>query len=352
MPRNMLDLESLLAPIADDAPCGSDLQYDPVFLELESAGAGKPERQYGDTVIAAEPPDWRAVLDHARQLATRTRDLRIAMWLVRAGARLEGLQGVADGLGLLHGLLERHWAHVHPQLDAEEGNDPTMRLSALAPLANTSGMLSGAPAALEDLRSATLTGDRGSITLRQIELGIDAKADTEGDESRPTEAGVVDAVRAAIGRQPGLTDAMQAAARHLDAMARLLEEQVGTVTAPDLTTVRRLLRAVARAASLASGQGASAIETSADAAASSTAAPSAPATAVATGAIASREDVVRTLERACEWIERHEPSNPAPLLIRRAQRLMSKNFMEIMRDLAPDGLDQIQRLAGVTDNDN
>ena len=50
----MLDLESLLAPIADDAPCGSDLQYDPAFLELETAGAGKPERQYGDTVIAAE----------------------------------------------------------------------------------------------------------------------------------------------------------------------------------------------------------------------------------------------------------------------------------------------------------
>ena len=92
--------------------------------------------------------------------------------------------------------------------------------------------------------------------------------------------------------------------------------------------------------------------TSPDAAASSVAPPAAAGGAAAVGAIASRADVVRTLERACEWIERHEPSNPAPLLIRRAQRLMSKNFMEIMRDLAPDGLDQIQRLAGVTDNDN
>ncbi|MDQ6640844.1 MAG: type VI secretion system protein TssA, partial [Pseudomonadota bacterium] len=66
----------------------------------------------------------------------------------------------------------------------------------------------------------------------------------------------------------------------------------------------------------------------------------------AAGAIASRDDVFRALDRACEWIERNEPSNPAPLLIRRAQRLMSKNFIDIIRDLAPDGLSQVERIAG------
>jgi type VI secretion system protein ImpA len=55
---------------------------------------------------------------------------------------------------------------------------------------------------------------------------------------------------------------------------------------------------------------------------------------------------VRQLDRICEWIERHEPTNPAPILIRRAQRLMNKSFMEIMRDLAPDGVAQIENLAG------
>ena len=42
----------------------------------------------------------------------------------------------------------------------------------------------------------------------------------------------------------------------------------------------------------------------------------------------------------------NEPTNPAPLLIQRAQRLMKKNFMEIIRDLLPDGLGQIEKLAG------
>ncbi len=54
----------------------------------------------------------------------------------------------------------------------------------------------------------------------------------------------------------------------------------------------------------------------------------------------------RSLDRACEWLERHEPTNPAPLLIRRAQRLMGKNFLEIIRDLAPAGIDQIENIAG------
>jgi len=56
--------------------------------------------------------------------------------------------------------------------------------------------------------------------------------------------------------------------------------------------------------------------------------------------------VIRALERACEWIERNEPTNPAPLLIRRSQRLMTKNFIDIIRDLAPESLTQIEKLAG------
>jgi type VI secretion system protein ImpA len=35
------------------------------------------------------------------------------------------------------------------------------------------------------------------------------------------------------------------------------------------------------------------------------------------------------------------------LLIRRAQRLMNKSFVEIMQDLAPDSLEQIRHIAGL-----
>jgi type VI secretion system protein ImpA len=43
----------------------------------------------------------------------------------------------------------------------------------------------------------------------------------------------------------------------------------------------------------------------------------------------------------------NEPSNPAPLLIRRAQRLIGSDFLDIMRDLAPESLVQINTIAGL-----
>ena len=63
-----------------------------------------------------------------------------------------------------------------------------------------------------------------------------------------------------------------------------------------------------------------------------------------------RETVARfQADAEANWIERNEPSNPAPLLIRRAQRLMGKSFLEIIRDLAPAGIDQIENIAGNSD---
>jgi len=65
------------------------------------------------------------------------------------------------------------------------------------------------------------------------------------------------------------------------------------------------------------------------------------------GDIRSREDAVRMLQRVVEFIERTEPANPAPLFIRRAQRLMVKSFVEIIQELVPESLSQIQKMAGL-----
>jgi type VI secretion system protein ImpA len=71
--------------------------------------------------------------------------------------------------------------------------------------------------------------------------------------------------------------------------------------------------------------------------------------AAAGGDIRSRQDAVQMLELVCKYMERHEPSNPAPLFIRRAQRLIQMNFVEIVKDLMPDSLSHLERLAGEID---
>ena len=65
------------------------------------------------------------------------------------------------------------------------------------------------------------------------------------------------------------------------------------------------------------------------------------------GVIQSREDARRALDRVCEYLERHEPSNPASLFARRAQRLLSMQFLDIMRELSPDSISHLEMLTGV-----
>ncbi len=62
--------------------------------------------------------------------------------------------------------------------------------------------------------------------------------------------------------------------------------------------------------------------------------------------IHNRDDVLRMLEKICDYYRREEPSSPVPLLLERAKRLVPKNFIEIMADLAPDGMAQLTMFSG------
>jgi type VI secretion system protein ImpA len=338
---DLFDPETLLAALDDGAPCGPDLEYDPAFLALEQAGAGTPERQYGDKVFPAEPPDWLAVREQAMALAARTRDLRVAVWLTRCSARMQGIAGALRGLQLVHGLLERHWAHVHPQLDASDDNDPTMRLNALLPLF-------AADAALADLRAATLAPGRGGLTLRELELGL-GRADAREGESLPTEQGVLQALEQTLEKHADVADTLTAAAATARGIAAVLDAAVGS-RSPDAAPLTRLLGAggdaVARVQGAAPSGDADAAEDGVDAANGAPGADAARGAGKGGGSLHTRADATRELERIAAWIEQTEPSNPAPLLIRRAQRLLNMSFIDIIRDMASAGLDQVETVAG------
>ena len=330
-----IDLDALLAPVIEAAPSGANLEYDSAFIALEDAARGKAEQQYGETVIAAQEPDWRAMQEQAAQLLARTRDLRVVIHWLRAATKLRGFGAFANGIALIHGLIARQWDTLHPQLDATDHNDPTMRLNALAPLTD-------ADTVLADLRAAPLGSARGSITARQVELAF-GRAEPNRGEAVPSEAGALDGLNVANQGSPGLLDTLVATHDHVVALDRLLGDKVGAAQAPDLKELRALTQCLALAAQAARG------ETSAEAG-DAVATPSGPRSAGVASTprvINSRDDALNALDRVCEWIERHEPTNPAPLLIRRAKRLMGKSFLDIIRDLAPDGLSQVERIAGV-----
>src|SRR6185369_4615662 len=67
------------------------------------------------------------------------------------------------------------------------------------------------------------------------------------------------------------------------------------------------------------------------------------------GEVRTREDVVKALEQIMAYYERHEPSSPIPLVIKRAKRLVKMSFLEIMKDVAPDAMPQAELLRGHSD---
>lgn len=340
----MSDIEKLLAEFADGSLCGPDLEYDPQFIALESTARVKPEQQIGDTIIPAEQPDWVAVRQQAEALLSRSKDLRIAVLLTRALVRSNNLPGLCAGLTLVLGFLERYWEQVHPVPVPDDPDDIIIRLNALAPLSDSEAML-------QDVRSAlvVVSGPHGRVSVRDI-LVAAGKLQPGKGETALSAAQIDSAIAAAAAQDAELIDSARVCAGLVNSIYSLLSDKVGSDRATDLRPLSGMLKTVAQACSGALGEpGSPAQETAVAVGAPSLEAP--PGRALATGEIRTSADAMRVLDSVCKFFELTEPGNPAPLLIRRAQRLINKNFVEIMQDLAPDSLSQIRSIAGLRDDE-
>lgn len=332
-----MDLQHLLSEATEAPPCGPDLEYDAAFMALDTAVQGKPEQEVGGTIVPAVEPDWPQVAQQAAALLSRSKDLRIAMQLVRALTRTEHLAGFASGIAFVNELLQRYWADLHPRLDADDNNDPTLRLNALASLEAPRGA-GAAETLLRDVREAAIVPPtaQAKVLLRDVLILDGRLPGAMGGQS----AGAVDgALRAAIERDPAVADVPAQAIAGLQRLRAFVAEQVGSELAPDVSALIDMLKPVASRMARMTGRSEVAAEDAAAAA----------ATAGLSGDIRGRDDVNRAIDAICAYLERAEPSNPAPLLLRRAQRLLNKSFVELIADLAPDGVGQVRMIAGLKD---
>ena len=100
-----MDLEALLKSYGEDAPSGEDLEYDPLFAELEIAAQPSEERQVGDQIIAAEDPNYKEVSEKAVNILERSHDLRAAVFWAAAELRLSGYVGFSKATGYILSLI-------------------------------------------------------------------------------------------------------------------------------------------------------------------------------------------------------------------------------------------------------
>ncbi|WCM19364.1 type VI secretion system protein TssA [Paraburkholderia bryophila] len=381
-------------PISFEHPCGADLEYDAEFIALQQIAAGSREQQFGDTLIPAIAPDWRRVAALATALLERSIDVRLFALLTLAWTAIEGLEGYAKGISLTADALDQFWEPIHPQLQAAGEFDPLPRLNALAAFTDREALGQAA-------RGATLLHWRlGPLSLRDAAAILEGKpalaANTASSSNRASNAELQAELRSVL---RGASGELAVVRQVLDAIERIsghVSVNLNDTWVPDPSAVEHPLRVVSQAAhnpegaklpsvtdlhqlrpatNIRSEQGEEAYlrqgPVQDERSTRSTVATGQiqhcdpePASASASlsahhvdgllepsaGPIVlrSRHDVLLALDSVCRYLERTEPGHPAPLLLRRAQRLMHMNFYEIVRDMAPAALPQLDALAGET----
>lgn len=300
----------------------------------------------GDSVVAAQEPDWRQVLASGTALLGRSKDLRVAVLVTRALLGLNGLPGLQTGLELIHHLIVQFWDGLYPELDASDDNDPTARVNVLLELTDRDTLLA-------QLRTATIIRSRvfGPVTWRDVEVA-EGKAQGLPDSQPMNGAAIAGAFQDCD--LESLATASTATGGALAALAAVgddLAEQIGTSQLPSFDPLEKSLKQIHALIQghLRTRQPAEADLPTSDGDETTSAAtvPRIGTLDRDAGPIGSREDVVRTLERICDYYSRYEPSSPVPLLLKRAQRLVTGNFVDIIRELAPEALSQIEQVCGI-----
>ncbi len=117
----IVDVEALLTPIPGENPAGESLRYTPVYDEIQEARREDDILDFGEWQREPKKADWDRVIQTATEaLSTRTKDLQIGVWLTEALLKKHGFQGLARGLEVLAGFLDRFWEHLYPEMEEDD----------------------------------------------------------------------------------------------------------------------------------------------------------------------------------------------------------------------------------------
>jgi type VI secretion system protein ImpA len=323
-----------LTPLTgDDGPCGPDLEYDNAFLDLIKAAEGKPETQFEK----GTPPEWRNVLGKIESVFERTRDLRVAMLWLRSMLATQGMTAFPVALQLVCGLLETQWDALHPRPDPDD-KDPYARANALAGLPKVDGVLGE----ILNARLVALKGV-GEVRLRDVEVAFGVLTARKG-ETTFTREQIDQMIAAADKDQAGVRVCLVDTQTELKRLGGLMDSRFGPGSGSELKPV---LDVVAHALSLTHEPEVAAAEVAGGDGATEGGGAAAKPKAGISGTVTSRAEAMRAIDLVCAYLDQHEPTNPAPLFLRRARTLLERNFLELLKELAPAALQDVAKSVGV-----
>lgn len=317
-----MDLDVLLAPLPGDAPAGADLSFSADFDAIrEARRADDPTLAQGEWVTELKSADWPQVARRCGDLlATRSKDLQLAVWWTEAQTRLRGFSGLADGYRLVAGLCDGYWDDLHPQAD---DGDLEQRIGTLGWLLGHS---------MTWMRELPLTqSSQGRFGLADFEA---ARA-RRGDDHDGAPLAALETARRATshGYYLQLAESLPPCRQALQALEQAVDTRLG-MDGPSFTGVREQLghledvvRRFARDAGVLLDGDTGEPEAATGAASANAPLESTGAVAVAAGgaatpnvAIATRKEAIAQLRRVAEFFRRTEPHSPVAYLAEKAAR--------------------------------
>jgi len=310
-----LSSQALLEPISADAPCGESLEDTPLLASFDAF------RVFGQRHGLDPPPPWADIKSRALEALAKSKDLRVLAFLGSATLRTDGFSAFADTLTVAAKWLEMYWNPVFPVVS----EDAILRRNALNCFADPMGVVDG---------------------LRDIDVAAGQIAPKEG-EPRPTDA----QISSAFGEMPveelvALHASSAAAVAALKSIDRQMREAAGSEATPEfdglssqLVRIERFLAsqlALRPGHEVASSEGEASTEGGGQ---------------LRGGVIGSRQEAIAALDAVADFFRRTEPSSPIPLFLARAKRLVSKDFLEVLADIAPDAVAQARVAGGLRDGE-
>jgi type VI secretion system protein ImpA len=121
--------DDLLNPIPGDNPSGENLRYAPIYDKIKEARREDDDAPQGDWAHERKAADYPLVVKLAGEaLATKSKDLQVAVWLAEALIKLEYFSGLRASLDLIGGLLTNFWDGLYPEI---EDGDAELRAAPL-----------------------------------------------------------------------------------------------------------------------------------------------------------------------------------------------------------------------------
>lgn len=317
----MTSLEELLAPISDVSPAGEDLSFSADFdAVVEARRADDPTLEQGEWVTDLKSADWPGVAHRcAKLLRERSKDLRLASWLAEAQMQTQSFAGLADGLRVMTGLLERYWEEVHPQV---EDGDLEQRVG------NVAWLLTNAE--LWVRRLPLVQSAQGRYGLADFEAARNRRSESDAGTGLSMErfdAARRDTPHAFYVRLAATVPDCQEA---LAALEQVVDARLGQES-PSFASLREQMQLVREAAMRFSREagvlfdgdaGGSTVSTYAETtvAPAQRVADTAPLSGDVSAAINNRREAIAQLRRVAEFFRQTEPHSPVAYLAEKAAR--------------------------------